>query len=109
MAGPKERSLPRRSAKPHIGAYVINGGVRMTIQAGMSDELWLWLMDQGWREPSYRPDRRTYKDIPASWVTLLIDAQPEKREDVLAIAVAKAVHRPTLRKPSAVASYVKRR
>jgi len=109
LSGRKERSLPRRGAKPSIGAYIVNGGVRMTIQAGMSDQLWRWLMDQGWREPGYRPDRRCYKEIPASWVTLLIDAQADQREEVLGIAIAKATHRPGLRRPQGMPAYLKRR
>ncbi len=80
----------------------------MTIQAGMSDELWVWLLEQGWREPTYRPDRRRYREVPSTWVTRLIDSAPEARARVLDAAVAKASHRPALRDPAAVPSYVKR-
>ena len=49
----------------------------------MSDELWLWLMSQGWRMEAYRPDRREYLDIPASFVTRLTDADPDQRNRLL--------------------------
>lgn len=104
----KERMTPRRGAKPTIGAHIVCGDVRMTIQAGMSDELWRWLLDQGWREPSYRPDRRSYREVPSTWVTRLIDAPPNARAQVLDAALAKASHRPGLRNPGSVPSYIKR-
>jgi hypothetical protein len=66
----------------------------MTVQAGFSDELWHWLLEQGWREVRYRPDRRQYRGVPASCVTELIDASAEERPLVLASAVAKASFRP---------------
>lgn len=81
----------------------------MTVQAGMSDDLWLWLMEKGWRDPNFFPDRRRYRDIPASWVTTLIDAAPEEREAILAAACAKAVHRPTLHRTQALRTKAKRR
>ena len=93
----KERALPRRSAKPSIGGHIVAGDVRITIQAGMSDELWRWLLEQGWREPAYRPDRRRYREVPSTWVTRLIDAPPESRLRVLDAAIENAVLRPGLR------------
>jgi len=72
------RRLPPRSSKPRIGSSVVHveKGIRLSVQAGMSDDLWKWLMDRGWRVEPYRPDRREYRDIPASYVTRLIDADP---------------------------------
>jgi len=87
-----ERRVPRRSAKPRIGARMVHveQALRLTVQAGTSDELWRWLMDQGWRVDLYRPDRREYRDIPASYVTQLIDADPAQRERLMAEAIANA-------------------
>jgi len=104
----KDRTLPRRGPKPAIGACVVCGDVRMTIQAGLSDELWRWLLDQGWRELIYRPDRRRYREVPSTWVTRLIDALPQSRAPVLAAAVAKASQRPNLGGSKSVPSYVAR-
>jgi len=104
----KPRALPRRGPKPAIGACIVSNDVRMTIQAGMSDDLWRWLLQQGWRELTYRPDRRHYREVPSTWVTRLIDAAPELRTAVLAAAIAKAVHRRILADSKPVPSYVTR-
>jgi hypothetical protein len=90
-----QRQLPRRSAKPRIGTAVIHveSGLRLVVQAGMSDELWLWLLARGWRVVTFRPDRRRYRDIPGSWVTLLIDSDPASREKLLANAIEETSSR----------------
>jgi len=81
----------------------------MIVQAGMSDDLWVWLMEKGWREVAHFPDRRQYRDFPASWVTRLVDAIPEDREAVIAAATENAVRRPNLRSTAAQAAKGKRR
>jgi hypothetical protein len=98
LAQQVRRGIPRRSAKPRIGAYAIHveQGLRLTVQAGTSDELWQWLMDQGWRVERYRPDRREYRDIPASYLTELIDADSAHREQLMAEAIANAQPRAAL-------------
>jgi hypothetical protein len=92
------RRLPRRSAKPPIGARIaqVEYGVRLTVQAGLSDELWIWLLDRGWRVVTHRPDRRFYRDIPSSRVTRLIDCDPAFREKLLVEAIWNAESRPTV-------------
>lgn len=89
----KPRSLPRRGPKPGVGAKNFKDDVRMTVQAGMSHELWRWLQERGWREVLFRPDRRRYRDVPTAWVTRLIDCTPEERTSVLDAAMARAVYR----------------
>jgi len=103
-----ERASPRRGPKPAIGAHIALGDLRMTVQAGFGDELWHWLLEQGWRELTYRPDRRHYRAVPASCVTELIDASIEERPLVLACAVARASFRPIIGDPSALPSYIVR-
>ena len=92
------RRLPRRSAKPPIGTRIvqIESGVRLTVQAGLSDDLWIWLLDQGWRVVTHRPDRRHYRDIRWSLVTRLIDCDPTSRERVLTEAIWDAESRATV-------------
>jgi hypothetical protein len=90
----RERATPRRTPRPSVGSRIYRDGVRMVVQAGLDRELWGWLQDQGWREVIVRPDRRTYRDIPSSWVALLIDAPPEHREAVLKAAVEDACRAP---------------
>ena len=103
-----ERALPRRGPKPAIGAYVVRGELRMTIQAGATDELWEWLVGQGWRELRYAPDRRHYLVIPTGYVTELIDAPEEQRPLALSVAVSHASVRPILGDPMALPPYIVR-
>jgi hypothetical protein len=86
----RPRQVPRRGPKPRIGTHVIQVemSMRLTVQAGLSDELWVWLMNHGWRVVVHRPERRHYRDIPASWVTRLIDSDPRWREKLLHEAIA---------------------
>ena len=59
----------------------------MTIQATLSDELWEWLMEQGWRRLSYRADRRHYREMPATCVAALVHCPVEERPLLLRVAV----------------------
>ena len=86
---------PIRS-KPKPDFAIFRGEVRMVVQAGLSDELWEWLTTQGWREPVVWPDRRRYRDVPASLVRRLFDARPEDRMKVLALAVSRATAKPSI-------------
>ena len=106
---PRERALARRGAKPAIGAPIVRQDVRMAVQAGMSDQLWTWLLEQGWRESNFHPDRRRYRDIPSAWVTRLTDAPPEHYARVLDKAIEKAVVRPQLHAGGAARLPLRRR
>jgi hypothetical protein len=105
LAGERRpRRLPRRSAEPPIGARIVqieNGG-RLTVQAGLSDDLWIWLLDGAWRVVTHWPDRRRYRDIPWSRVTRLIDCDPAYRERLLTEAIWHAEFRPTLGNRSSI-------
>lgn len=89
----RDRALPVAGHKPAVGARIACGDLRMSVQAGMSDSLWRWLTRLGWREVMFRPDRRRYRDIPHGFVTQLIDAAPEERERILAVALSHASFR----------------
>ncbi|HEU0201951.1 MAG TPA: hypothetical protein VFR86_16160 [Burkholderiaceae bacterium] len=89
----KSRALPERGPRPHVGARIFRDGVRMTVQAGMTTELWHWLQTLGWREVGHKPDRRHYRDVPSECVAELIDCAPEQRAEVLASAIARAGER----------------
>ncbi len=93
----RPRAVPRARAKPGVGARVTHGEYRMIVQAGMTDSLWIWLAQQGWREVTYRPDRRRYLEIPHAFVTALIDAGPDDRPRILEGAKAEASYRPQTR------------
>lgn len=89
----RDRARPPAGHKPGVGARITCGDFRMSVQAGMSDSLWRWLTTRGWREVMFRPDRRRYRDIPHGFVTQLIDAAPEDRDRILAVATAHASYR----------------
>jgi hypothetical protein len=93
----RNRSVPVAGAKPGVGARITCGEYRIIVQAGMSDSLWRWLAQQGWREVTYRPDRRRYLEIPHAFVTELIDAGPDEYAPVLEAAKAEATYRPQIR------------
>jgi hypothetical protein len=87
----RARVTPRRTSRPpSVGARIFCEDLRMSVQIGLDRELWRWLQDQGWREVTARPDRRTYRDISSRWMTQLIDAAPEQREAVLQRAIEDA-------------------
>lgn len=86
----RERAVPRRTVRPALGARIARDDVRMVVQAGLTPELWSWLMEQGFREIRFRPDRRVYRDVPSSLVTALIDAAPDRRPKALDAALHAA-------------------
>lgn len=88
------RDFPPAGARPTLGARLTCDDVRMSVQSGMSDGLWRWLANNGWREVTFRADRRRYRDIPAAYVTQLIDAAPDDRARVLRNAISNASFRP---------------
>lgn len=96
----RNRALPRAGAKPHLGAKIVKDGLRITVQAGLSDSTWHWLVGQGWREETYRSDRRAYREVPPSLVAELFDAtDPDERVRLLALAAAEAELRPVVTLP----------
>jgi hypothetical protein len=80
----------RESAKPAIGATLCCAGLRMTVQAGMSNDLWQWLIKLGWRELHPRENRLNFKPLPTALVTRLFDCEPDERERVLLAAIRQA-------------------
>ena len=95
-----ERGVPSIGIKPGIGSRICCNDLRMTVQAGMSDGLWRWLVKQGWREITFRPDRRSYREVPTAYVTRLIDSNPDERERVLAAAIVNASARRMAGRPA---------
>jgi len=94
------RDQPRAGGRPALGARLTCDDVRMVVQSGMSDGLWRWLTAAGWREVTFQPDRRRYREIPAAFVTELIDAAPEARARVMRAAIANAAYRPRPARPA---------
>jgi hypothetical protein len=86
----KEQQRRREASKPAIGATLCCAGLRMTVQAGMSDELWQWLVKLGWRELQPRENRLHFKPLPTALVTRLFDCGEEDRERFLLAAIRQA-------------------
>jgi hypothetical protein len=86
----RPRALPRRSRKPSIGVSIVCRDVRIIVPAGLSEELWQWLLEQGWREVTYRPERRVYRRVPVSCAVRLIDAAVDARARLLDDAMDRA-------------------
>jgi hypothetical protein len=87
----------REAARPAIGATLCCAGLRMTVQAGMSNDLWLWLARLGWRELQPRENRLHFKPLPTSLVTRLFDGPAADRDRVLLAAIRYSTHGGTTR------------
>jgi hypothetical protein len=85
------RARGQRGPKPRLGAKIHLEDVRISVQSGLTDDMWSWLQEQGWREITHRPDRRHYRDVPPSLVTKLFDAPPGDRLEVMKDAMYAAV------------------
>jgi hypothetical protein len=89
-----ERKLPPPGPKPRLGAKIVLHDVRMSVQAGLSDEMWKWLQDLGFREITHSPDRRRYRDMQPSMVARLYDAPRQDWRSMLKQAIREAAVRP---------------
>ena len=86
----KEQQRRRQASKPAIGATLCCAGLRMTVQAGLSEDLWQWLVKLGWRELQPRENRLHFKPLPTTLVTRLFDCQEDERERFLLAAIRQA-------------------
>jgi hypothetical protein len=93
----KQRAVPRPGPKPRLGARIVRDDVRITVQAGLTDATWQWLVLHGWREDTFRNNRRRYREVPPSLVAQLFDAaDPDQCEQFVRQAVAEAKFRPAV-------------
>jgi hypothetical protein len=89
----RRKSAPPVTAvapKPKMGATLCCAGLRMPVQAGMSEEMWEWLASLGWRELRSGEQRLHYKSLSTSLVNRLYDVDPDDRQKVLLIAIREA-------------------
>lgn len=94
----RRRAVALPGPRPRLGARIVFGDFRITVQAGLTDGTWKWLVGRGWREVTYAGDRRAYRDVPSSWVARLFDAtDPVTRAEVLDAAIREARQRPVVR------------
>ena len=93
----QERKRPPAGPKPKMGSKVYLHDVRMVVEPGLSDELWEWLTELGFREVTFSPDRRHYRDLPRSLVSRMYDAPREEWRPLLKVAIQEASKRPPLK------------
>jgi hypothetical protein len=82
--------LPVVGPKPKMGATLCCAGLRMSVQAGMTDEMWQWLAGLGWRELRSGENRLHYTSLSTSLVNRLYDVAAEDRQKVLLLAIREA-------------------
>lgn len=76
--------------KPRMGATLCCAGLRMTVQAGLTDEMWQWFSALGWRELRSGENRLHYRALSTSLVNRLYDVGPEDRQKILLMAIREA-------------------
>jgi hypothetical protein len=92
LIGRKQPEAPRAAVlpKPRMGATLCCAGLRMTVQAGLTDEMWHWLVSLGWRELRSGEHRLHYRALSSSLVNRLYDVAPDDRQKVLLLAIREA-------------------
>lgn len=96
----KQRAVPPSGPKPRLGARIVKEDVRISVQAGLTDIAWHWLVKDGWREDSFRNNRRRYRDVPPSRVAELFDAaDADEFAQFLQQAIEEAKYRPPVALP----------
>ncbi len=89
----RKKPAPARminAPKPKMGATLCCAGLRMTVQAGLTDEMWQWLVALGWRELRAGENRLHYRALSTSLVNRLYDVDPDDRQKVLLLAIREA-------------------
>jgi len=93
----RRRAVPPAGAKPRLGARIVKDDVRITVQAGLTDATWSWLVQHGWREENFRNNRRRYREVPPSLVAQIFDAaDADACAHLVRRAVAEATFRPAV-------------
>jgi hypothetical protein len=96
LAARKREELRRLARRPHIGATIVCADLRMSVQPGLSVDLWRWLVGRGWRELDDLNTRHRLRAVPTSAVMALFDSAPERWESLLDNAIKQAIRKPTL-------------
>ena len=77
----KRRLMPVDKV-PSVGSRLTLNGMRMRVEAPMSEDTWNWMVLHGWRECKFRNDRRRYVDLPKGAYDRLRQAPPRQRDRV---------------------------
>ena len=91
----RPRAVPPPGPKPRLGASIVKDDVRITVQAGLNDATWGWLIQHGWRQETFRNNRRRYREVRPSLVARIFDAaDAEACAQLIQRAMAEAKLRP---------------
>ena len=92
LLGRRKPAPPRRALAPkaRMGATLCCAGLRMTVQAGLTDEMWSWLAALGWRELRSGENRLHYRALSSPLVNRLYDVAPDDRQKILLLAIREA-------------------
>lgn len=91
----RHRAVPPPGPKPRLGAGIVKDDVRITVQAGLTEATWGWLIQDGWRQETFRNSRRRYREVRPSLAAKIFDAaDPEACAQLIRRAMAEAKARP---------------
>jgi len=93
----QRRRRPGAGFRPGPGTKIAMDDFRIVVQSGLSEPLWSFLVQAGFREMNFRPERRRYRDVPPSQVAKLFGAPPEQWQTLLVAALKEAAKRPLVR------------
>jgi len=62
----QRRRRPPAGFRPGPGTKIAMDDFRIVVQSGLSEPLWSFLVQAGFREMNFRPERRRYRDVPPS-------------------------------------------
>ncbi|MES2208029.1 MAG: hypothetical protein V4525_14685 [Pseudomonadota bacterium] len=74
--------IKKNEPKPLINTYITLGSLKMMVTLEISEELWEWLMYQGWKAATMANDRRHYTLLPKQSFDTICLASPEDRDAV---------------------------
>ena len=100
LARRKREEFRRLANKPHTGATIYSADLRMSVQTGLSMDLWRWLVSRGWQELDDLARRNRLRAVPSSAVMALFDSTPDRWEELLAEAMKQAIRKPTIGTPN---------
>jgi len=79
----KERSTPPVTPIPPVGSSVVRDEFKIKLMEPCRPEVWVWLMQTGWRLSPVRNDRRSYTVLHQNSLHYLNRAEEDKRQAIL--------------------------
>ena len=77
-----KRKAPTSKQFPKTGSFIVRANAQMLVTLDLSEDLWEWLILQGWRANSFPRERRQYALWPINSMAILAKAPPGERENL---------------------------